>query len=262
MSLAKLQSTIIKGLFNAEPLEQASTLVKGDERLNAVQRLGIYRHSMQGILLQHLRAVFPVVEQLVGADFFEYLTETYIDQYPPTSTALSDYGAEFASWLHSHPSLRELQWIAEVAQLEWARLQAWSGINQKASDFNEVAQLSTAEQNQVLLQLPESAQLLESNYAIHTIWLAHQADETINKPSLESIELNQPCTVLIYRINKQLYQYSLTPQQTRFIKALSNHSTLEQLTSDFGSDLTELLLICLQQGWIYSWAVKNNCPEI
>ncbi|MBK8455089.1 MAG: DNA-binding domain-containing protein [Thiofilum sp.] len=254
MSLTKLQQSVIHALFDESLLAKvASELIQSDARLNAEQRLGIYRHSMQGILLQHLRAVFGVVEQLVGAEFFEYLTEIYIDQYPPTHTALSEYGAEFPLLLAKHSALMSMPWIAEVARLEWGRLQAWHGVNQAPSDFSQLGTLSVEEQGRVVLQLPTSAQWVESPYAMHAIWLAHQPEDYEGKPLLESIDLTVPSRVLIYRLKKQLHQYALTSEQATFVQALQQGQTLNQLSEQFGVYLPQILSLGLQQGWVYAF---------
>jgi hypothetical protein len=259
VSLVNTQAAIITAFFNPSTLSQTTHLIKSDQRLTVEQRLGIYRHSIQGILGQHLRAVYDVVAQLVGAEFFEYLTEVHIDQSPPSSTALSEYGEGFSSTLLNHPALKNMPWIAEVARLEWARSQAWQGVNQAPRSFNDLSNLSEAEYNQVVLQLPDSAQLLESNYAIYDVWLAHQNNECLDKPHLESIDLSQPNSILIYRVGKQLHQYKMNnQQQLNFIKAIQYKSTLEQLADEFNEYLNEVLVLGLQQGWIYNWSLKDQ----
>jgi hypothetical protein len=258
VSLVNTQTAIITALFNTNTLSQATHLIKSDKRLTAEQHLGIYRHSIQGILGQHLRAVYGVVAQLVGAEFFEYLTETYIDQSPPISTVLSEYGEDFSSTLLNHPALKNMPWIAEVARLEWARSQAWHGVNQAPRSFNDLSTLSEVEYNQVVLQLPDSAQLLESNYAIYDVWLAHQNNEYLDKTRFDIIDINQPSTVLIYRVGKKLHQYKMNNQPLNFIKAIQRQSTLEQLADEFNEYLNEVLVLGLQQGWIYNWSLKDQ----
>ena len=254
MSLINTQHAMIHALFNAKALPSvAQELIQSDARLTAEQRLGIYRHSVQGILLQHLRSIFGVVEQLVGAEFFEYLTETYIDQYPPTHPSLGEYGDQFAGLLWAHPALAAMPWVADIGRLEWARLQAWQGVNQAPSDFSQLSTLSAEEQGSIILQLPDSAQVIESKYAIHDVWLAHQPEAYEGKPQLETLDLHVPSYVLIYRKSRQLHQYALTPQYAALVQAVQHAHTLDQLGEQFGEYLAQILPVGLQQGWIYAF---------
>lgn len=114
MSLYKLQQDFLAAVFNgAAPWPQFAETVRD----NAAS-LDIYRNNWRSNLSNALRATYPVVERLVGADFFNYAASCYIDEYPSRSANLEEYGGEFAEFLRTFPAAQGLPYLADVATLE------------------------------------------------------------------------------------------------------------------------------------------------
>lgn len=259
MSLLELQHDFIHALFDRQQQETAAAWVQTQGSLDAAQRVGIYRHSVHGILWQYLRSLYPVCQHLVGNAFFEQVCDQYIDQFPPTRPFLAEYGDGFAAFLHQHPSLTALRWIAEVARLEWARQQAWNAVNQAAADFSRLAWLDEEQQASLRLQLPASAQWLESDYAIHAIWLAHQPEESAEKLPLEQINLHQPSAILVWRQGRSLRQTCVGETERQFLQAVLHAATLPELAERFQGALPGLLTNSVQRGWILSF---STAPQV
>lgn len=255
MHLAELQQQFTGALFDAAQLPTAAHMVITQGNLSAEQRLGIYRNSVHGILTDYLSSLYPVVKHLVGDEFFAQVTDQYIDQKPPNSPYLAKYGANFAEFLSGLASLKQLRWISDIAKLEWARQVAWHTVNQAASDFTKISQLDKQQQNTLRFQLPHSAQIFTSPYAIYTVWLAHQMEEHPDKLPLEQIELHQATTVLVYRAKRRLYQYRLEALEAKFLHSIQQQKTLPELAETFQESLPNLLSNALQHGWILSFTV-------
>ncbi|WP_051542939.1 putative DNA-binding domain-containing protein [Thiothrix lacustris] len=254
MSLPELQYRFINAIFDRDQRDAAAALVKAHGALDAVQRVGIYRNSVHGILLQYLRSLYPVCQQLLGDDFFEAASDRYIDQSPPTRPFLAEYADEFADFLHHYPALSTMPWIAEIARLEWARHQAWNAVNQPASDFAQLALLDAGQQEHLTLHTPNSAHLLQSPYAIHPIWLAHQPEDHPDKLPLERLQIQQASTVLIWRTGRRLQQVVLDKQAWDFLAAVQQRATLPELAERFQEQLAALLMNAVQRGWILSFS--------
>jgi hypothetical protein len=247
------QTTLIAAVLNHKVFQQteACAYIQADERLTAQQRLGIYRHSVQAILSQHLSDLFPVVKQLVGDDFFEDCCSQLIDAQPPTQAYLAAYGAEFANQLRQHPALASMDWMAEVAQLEWARHQAWHTANQASTQFTDLMQLSASQQAQTRLQLPQSAHLIQSPYALHNIWLAHQPQQT--SISVKHIQLHEPSYLIVWRAARFIYQSPLNELMFHLLSSIQAGKTLGDLTQQFTQALPALLQEVCQQGWLLTF---------
>jgi hypothetical protein len=67
-----------------------------------------------------LKATFPVVCRLVDDRFFEYAANEFMRHNLPTSPCLAEYGADFPDFLVSFPPAGSVDYLADVARLEWS----------------------------------------------------------------------------------------------------------------------------------------------
>lgn len=260
MRLIETQQHFIEAIFNRDKRATAAALVKAHGALDALQRVGIYRNSVHGILWQYLGSLYPVCQQLLGEAFFEAVCDQYIDQYPPTRPFLAEYGDGVADFLRQHSSLITLPWIADVARLEWARHQAWNAVNQPAADFSQLMALDEEQQACLILHTPDSAQLLRSDYAIHAVWLAHQPEDSPEKLPLEQLQIQQQTPVLVWRAGRRLQQVLLNKREWEFLTAVQRRETFPELAERFQEHLPALLMATIQQGWILSFTLDT--PEL
>ena len=64
-------------------------------------RLDIYRNTFLLTLTRALRLCFPVVQKLVGEEFFEGAAQIFVAEHPPRSAWLDQYGSAFPDFLHA-----------------------------------------------------------------------------------------------------------------------------------------------------------------
>ena len=84
--------------------------------------LAVYRRAYRLRLIGCLRADFPVLERVVGADLFGLFATAYLEDHPPSTPSLVDLGAELPAWLaRSAPPGVTLP--VDVARLERARVE-------------------------------------------------------------------------------------------------------------------------------------------
>ena len=106
--------------------EQPSPLIKANYQHYTVDvAIEVYRNNYRGNLLDALAGAYPVIEQLVGKDFFRLMARKYSEQYPSHSGNLHHYGAELAEFIAAFEHARELPYLTDVAALEWACHRAW-----------------------------------------------------------------------------------------------------------------------------------------
>jgi hypothetical protein len=251
-ALKQLQTDFSGAIFS-EQRDAIADAVLAQGELSASERVGIYRNSVHGILWQYLASLYPVCNQLVGEKFFEGFCDLFIDQHPPATPFLADYGTGFAAFIQQHPAFAKMRWIHQVAALEWARHQAWHAVNQPATDFAALATLTEAQQPAVKFRLPESMQLLHSPYAIHHVWLAHQPEDHPEKIALEDIQLEQENYVMVWRKQRELHQLAVSQQQWAFLTALQQQQTLAEVTETFQEQSGGLLTQAIQSGWVISF---------
>ncbi|PTT93348.1 DUF2063 domain-containing protein, partial [Pseudomonas sp. HMWF005] len=55
-------------------------------------RFSVYRNNVQSSLINALADSYPVVQQLVGEDFFRAMAAVFVQQHPPETPLMSRYG--------------------------------------------------------------------------------------------------------------------------------------------------------------------------
>src|SRR5260370_20294575 len=78
-------------------------LVRGDQRLSAIERVNIYAKAYFYRLLDCLYEEFPATFAVVGSDNFAALVRDYLLACPPTEPSLFYAGRYLDSFLPNHP---------------------------------------------------------------------------------------------------------------------------------------------------------------
>lgn len=135
------------------------------------RRLAVYRNNVAVSLTEALRAHFPVVAQLVGDACFAALARLFAAGRLPPSPVLAEWGETFPAFLEGLPALADYPYLADVARIEHARLQAFHAADAPAID---PARLGEADPGRLRLHLHPSVTLLRLAHPAVSIWAAHQ----------------------------------------------------------------------------------------
>jgi len=204
-------------------------------------RLTIYRQTIFHSLQNALSTSYPVIGRLVGSEFFRFLTQQYIQQYPSVSGDLNRYGDAFFQLLQALPEVSELPYIADIAQLEWFVQLAENARDSSAFPIEKLMAVAPEHYPSLQFFLNSSVFLLSSQYPIADIWLANQAD---NDGSVE-LQTGKFYT-LIQRHDYQVTVTTLNAEQWTFLTAIeqgiSFGAICESLTDiDIGALLQQFI---------------------
>jgi len=136
----------------------------------AAGALAVYRNTVIRGAVEALRANYPVVEQLVGAEMFQSMAVDFNAACPPRSPVLARYGERFADWLERQPWSADLPYLADVARVE--RLRVESLFAADAEPLINLPPIASAQTNRV--QLHPAVRFTWLKTPAMTIWLAHQ----------------------------------------------------------------------------------------
>lgn len=137
-----------------------------------IARFEVYRASYEANLGHALRDTYPVVNRLVGEDFFGQVARAYLRAHPSRSGDLHEYGAEFASFLAAQDWGGDLPYLPDVARLEWLAHQAFHAANAEPLTLAALAELPPESYGGLCL-LP-SVRLMHSEFPVHRIWQVNQ----------------------------------------------------------------------------------------
>jgi hypothetical protein len=134
----------------------------------------VYRNNYRGTLHDTLAGAYPVIHQLVGADFFRLLAKRYIGQHPSRSGNLHRYGSEMADFLSQFEQTQHLEYLPDMARLEWAYHHAYFADDAPPLEISRLATLAPESYEELRWRLHPACALLLSAYPVAAIWQAHQ----------------------------------------------------------------------------------------
>lgn len=184
------------------------------------KRFAVYRNNVTASLVNALRARFPVIEKLVGAEFFSAMARVFVLQSPPRSPILAEYGDDFPSFLERFAPMAELPYAPDVARLEAARTRAYHAADATPLAVAELADLSP-DAADLRFTLHPSCETTRSRHAIVTIWAMNSGEA-----ELGPIDTDMPEDALMSRPDQQVLVRKLPPGGAAFLQALADGLTL------------------------------------
>lgn len=220
-ALHKLQQAFAADLWG-DDLQHLQGLIL-DDQISAARRFNVYRNNFQSSLIDALAAIYPVVEQLVGLEFFGFMTDRYIRAHPSRSGNLHNLGNEMASFLRSFQPASTLPYLSDVARLEWAYHQVFHAPAARPFEPEVLEQMSTEEYPDLCFNLGPACRLVCSAFPIFGIWQVNQENYIGDK----SVNLTSgPESVLIVRPEMEVELWRLDPAECCLLVALENGSNL------------------------------------
>ncbi len=215
------QTAFAHALFDAElPFPTGLTTWNGSD---PTPRFAVYRNNVMVSLIDALADTYPVVQTLVGEEFFRAMARVFAGNNPPRSAVMAYYGRDFADFVAAFPPAASVPYLADVARLEMARVMAYHAADAAAID-PQVLQAALADPEQLLslqLVLHPSVHVIESSFAIFSVWAAHQG-----AVSALSIDPDVAQTALVFREGLDVDTMELTAGAGTFVRTLLAGQTL------------------------------------
>ena len=172
LSLAHVQSAFAEALLaTSAPVPLA---VRGAARRKAERRFAVYRNNVLAGLTSALAARFPVVQRLVGEEFFREMARLYVTREPPRSPLLMHYGETFAAFIDGFPPAAPIPYLGDIARLETARGRAYHAADAVPIDPTAFAALPPNRLAGMGVTLHPSVAIIASRHPIYSIWYANQ----------------------------------------------------------------------------------------
>lgn len=188
----------------------------------------VYRNNFRGNLHDTLAGAYPVIEQLVGKDFFRLLTRQFIGQHLSHSGNLHHYGAEMAGFIAVFEPAQGLPYLPDVAALEWACHCAYFTDDAATLDLGKLAQIPPEQYPDLILHIHPACHLVRSRYPIAAIWHAHQPGAS----SDFNIDLDSGASnALVSRKNDVVLLSELTEAEALWLQGIQSGIQLGNATA-------------------------------
>jgi len=187
------------------------------------ERLGIYRNNVREGFIKALAIGFPVIERLVGTDYFRQLALEFQDKRPSRSGDLQHIGRTFAAFLQLRFQGTEYAYLPDVADLEWAYQEALVAADREPLTPDVFGIAASASLESLRLELHPACLLVQSEFPITRIWFANQPDAD----SSEVIDLACGADhVVVRRTATDIEFVRLSPGEFAALESLAGGETL------------------------------------
>ena len=181
--------------------------------------LAVYRNNVAAAGIEALGAAFPTVRQMVGAAWFDAAALAFLREHPPTHPRLSACGGDFPDWLAGFPPARDLPYLAPVARLDHAWLEAHlAAAPDEASPSSPGGDLA----NWRAIP-PPSLRLFRFSTSVPSLWLAHRYPPDA-PDELAFVAADEP--LAIWRPAHEVRARRLDPQSYAFLAACRDGRSL------------------------------------
>jgi hypothetical protein len=189
--------------------------VAGPNGKAAGKRYDVYRNNVAVSLINALAAIFPATQRITGVDFFRTMARFHVRATPPTSPLLFDYGRGFPDFIERYEYARSMPWLADVARIERAWLDAYHAADAEPLVPQTLASVPR-ERLAAIVFLPHPAtRILPSRFPAVTIFLANRREAPVGR-----IEATEPEDALVTRPGPAVIVRRLAPGGAVFLTQL------------------------------------------
>jgi hypothetical protein len=221
LSLPELQFRFVAALYGGSYDSLAQWI--HDDGIDGEARIGIYRNNMREAFAKTLALEFPVIERLVGSDYWRQLVREFQANHPSRSGNLHHIGAPFAAFLRRLFGATPYAYLADVAELEWAYQEALVAADAPALDVGALQSIAPEQYAKLVFALHPACRLVPTGYPVIRIWRANQPDV----PVPETLDLRSGADlILVRRAAASIEFIALLPGQFAFLQALSRSAPL------------------------------------
>ena len=185
-------ATFVPALLDPDCPTPAS--VAGPKGKTAVKRYNVYRNNVIVSLIDALAAVFPATMRITGDDFFRAMARFHVSSTPPTSPLLFEYGCDFPDFIARYEYARSMPWLADVARIERAWLDAYHAADEEPLAPESLAAVPPEQLVRAAFSPHPATRIVRSRHPAVTIFAANKSDGPVGR-----IEATEPEDALVTR---------------------------------------------------------------
>jgi hypothetical protein len=176
--------------------------IAGDARLSAAARVRIYAEMYFVRLRDALAHDYAALARALGADAFDALARRYLAAHPSDRPSLRDLGRHLPGFARHEPDPLPV-WQAELAQLEWAMIEAFDATDQPTLDEARLRALQPEQWPTLVVEPVASLALLACTTPADAVRERLLAGEPAGEVTAEAVLLRiwrQERTVYVRRV--------------------------------------------------------------
>ncbi len=203
-----------------DPDKATPVQVSGPNGKVANKRYNVYRNNVTVSLIEALAATFPATQQITGEDFFRAMARFHVRETPPTSPLLFEYGHDFPGFIERYEYARPLPWLADVARIERAWLDAYHAADVSPLAPQDFASVLPEQLGTIVLVPHPATHIVFSPYPVVTIFAANRSANSVGP-----IDATGPECALVTRPALDVTVRTLPPGGFTFLDHLTKGET-------------------------------------
>lgn len=213
-------------------------------------RLTAHTGGYPARLEESLREAYPAIAHALGDGAFADLARRYTAASPPRSFNLNDAGRSLAAFLERDEASRQLPFLADLARLEWALVEAFHAPTEPPFDLASATAWSLDQWENATLRFQPWVRLVRSRWPVRLVW------EARDTPIAEiDIDLSRgPEALLIRRHGFSPECETIGADEATAIEALRSGRTLGTFSSELAARGHKADAI---SAWFRRWAAAN-----
>jgi hypothetical protein len=197
------------------PDRAAPATIAGPKGKAAGKRYNVYRNNVTVSLINALAAVFPATQRITGVDFFRAMARFHVRATPPTSPLLFEYGRDFPDFIDSYEYAKPMAWLADVARIEGAWLDAYHAANAEPLMPQALASIPPERLANTILVPHPATRIVRSRFPAVTIFRANRRNGPVSH-----LEATEPEDALVIRPQLDVFVRHLPPGGAEFLTRL------------------------------------------
>jgi hypothetical protein len=198
-----------------DPDRAIPAAVAGPNGKSAKTRYSVYRNNVTVSLINALAAVFPATMRITGVDFFRAMARFHVRANPPTSPLLFEYGCDFPEFIERYEHARSMPWLADVARIERAWLDAYHAADGEPLAPQVLASIPPERLTGAVLTAHPATRIVCSRFPAVTIFAANRNNGPVGR-----IAATEPEDALATRPGLEVIVRRLPPGGAIFLKRL------------------------------------------
>jgi hypothetical protein len=254
----------VQGLAAESGLEAGGLedIVRGDERLSALERVEIYADAYFYRLLDCLKEDYPATLAVVGEPEFHNVVTSYLVQHPPTEPSVFHLGRDLANFLSSHPLQEHRPFLADLASLERALIDVFHGPDARPLTSAKMRAVAPADWPELMLRTHPALKIVDCQWRVADVLRAFESGTEWSKPRSQAI------AVLVWRRRSLVHYRELEPPEREALEVAAEGATFasicEALAPWFDDDdaaegIKRIFTRWLADGLLVSAALRERC---
>jgi Putative DNA-binding domain len=198
-----------------DPDRETPAVVAGPNGKAAIKRYNVYRNNVTSSLIEALAEIYPAVQRITGVAFFRAMARFHIRAKPPTSPLLFEYGREFPAFIETYEYSRAMPWLAGVARIERAWLDAYHAADSEPLSAQTLGSFAPERVAEVVFVAHPATRIVRSRFSVVTIFAANRREAPV-----EQIDASLPEDALITRPDLDVVVRHLPPGGAVFLTNL------------------------------------------